>query len=92
MTSCSNSETVDMSHYIIPDSIDVDKVIEELSFGKEGYVVMEQLFTKEEIQLARNTVLKLIDEEGPKATHFQVFFRRHLDELQFQVQSCPLVA
>ena len=55
----------------VPSGVDVGAIVDELRSGKDGYVVVSGLFSKEEVAAARDTVLHIVSTQGKKATHFQ---------------------
>ncbi len=55
----------------VPSGVDVGAIVDELRSGKDGYVVVSGLFSKEEVAAARETVLHIVSTQGKKATHFQ---------------------
>ena len=63
--------TVDFRHYENNCSINVDNLVKTITKG-DGYVILKGLFSKTDIQHARETILYLISKQGKKATHFQV--------------------
>ena len=52
-------------------SINIDEAVKNITIG-DGYVILKGLFSKEDIQHTRETILYLISKQGNKATHFQV--------------------
>ena len=63
-----------------PDDFEVHKgmnvsfVVKEITEG-QGFFVLPQLFSDEDIRHAKETILYLIRQQGSKATHFQVSIR-----------------
>jgi hypothetical protein len=62
---------VDSTKFSLNQSIDEDDVMKEITEGN-GYQILSGLYSPEDIDHARQTILYLIGKQGSKATHFQV--------------------
>ena len=65
---------VDFDNFLTPPDLNISAIIEEMSFGDSGFVLVSGMFEPDEIEYARNRILHLIKKEPKKATHFQVLY------------------